>query len=317
MSTTPYGFVARIEAKPDKSQELSDLLTGALSLAQAETGTVRWHAAQTDPTCPAARCRARARGTRNARPVLKHATNSRRKAPRPWTYNDRQIASWEIRMDPSSGKSTGSRWAICSGLHAIAHRRSRRRPLLRPFHCGAAGPATGDPSARRIIPASRSATYWCSAGLIASLAGLGRRAINSDFHCATDARYAKDPLRVAALRRSSREIVDGARPILRAILRTPKSWAFSNAISSRSTNDKYRLDKAVSCIDGMPPRSLNQREPTGPDTPHAAAASSLVNPCAILTQNARSTSRRIGGHPGERIAGRPVRVVIHPEGLPI
>jgi len=23
MSTTPYGFVARIEAKPDKSQELS------------------------------------------------------------------------------------------------------------------------------------------------------------------------------------------------------------------------------------------------------------------------------------------------------
>ena len=50
MSTSPYGFVARIETKPDKSQELSDLLTGALSLAQAETGTVRWHAAQTGPT---------------------------------------------------------------------------------------------------------------------------------------------------------------------------------------------------------------------------------------------------------------------------
>jgi quinol monooxygenase YgiN len=50
MSTTPYGFVARIEAKPDKSQELSDLLTSALSLAEAESGTVRWHAAQTSPT---------------------------------------------------------------------------------------------------------------------------------------------------------------------------------------------------------------------------------------------------------------------------
>jgi hypothetical protein len=67
----------------------------------------------------------------------------------------------------------------------------------------------------------------------------------------------------------------------------------------------------------MPPRSLNQREPTGPDTPQATAASSLVNPCAMLTQNNRSKSRRIGGHPGERIPGRPVRATIHPSGLPI
>ena len=220
-------------------------------------------------------------------------------------------------MDPSSGNSMGSRWAICSGLHAVAHRRSCRRPLLRPFHCGAEGPEAGDPSARRIMPASRSATYSRSVAFSASLAGLGRRAISWAFHCATDARYAKDPLRVAALRRSSREIVDGARSILRAISRTLWFWAFSSAISSRSTNDKYRPDGAVSCIDAMPPRSLNQRVPTGPDTPQATAASSLVNPCAILTQNACSTSRRMGGHPGERIAGRPVRVVIQPEGLPI
>ena len=40
-------------------------------------------------------------------------------------------------------------------------------------------------------------------------------------------------------------------------------------------------------------------------------------PWRILTQNARSTSRRMGVHPGERIVGRPVRVVIQPEGLPI
>lgn len=50
MSPTPYAFVARIESKPERAQELSDLLTGALSLAEAETGTVRWHAAQTSPT---------------------------------------------------------------------------------------------------------------------------------------------------------------------------------------------------------------------------------------------------------------------------
>jgi transposase InsO family protein len=66
----------------------------------------------------------------------------------------------------------------------------------------------------------------------------------------------------------------------------------------------------------MPPRSRNHLLPTGPDTPHATAASSLVSPSAILRQNARSTSRRIGGRPGERIAGRPVLVVIHPAARP-
>jgi hypothetical protein len=59
------------------------------------------------------------------------------------------------------------------------------------------------------------------------------------------------------------------------------------------------------------------REPTGPDTPQAISASSLVNPSAIFHQNARSTSRRTGGRPGERIAGRPVNVTIHPAGLPM
>ena len=47
-----------------------------------------------------------------------------------------------------------------------------------------------------------------------------------------------EPLRVAALRRNSREIVDGDRPTRRAISRTPSFWARSSAISSRSTNDK-------------------------------------------------------------------------------
>jgi putative transposase len=88
-------------------------------------------------------------------------------------------------------------------------------------------------------------------------------------------------------------------------------------MSSRSLNDRYLADSGVSWIDGMPPRSRNQRAPTGPDVPHARAASSLDNPSAIFTQNSRSTSRRIGGRPGDRIAGRPVSVTIHPGGLPI
>lgn len=48
--STPYAFVARIEAKPEKAEEVSQLLTGALPLAQAEAGTVAWYAARTSET---------------------------------------------------------------------------------------------------------------------------------------------------------------------------------------------------------------------------------------------------------------------------
>jgi hypothetical protein len=99
--------------------------------------------------------------------------------------------------------------------------------------------------------------------------------------------------------------------------RTPWSCARNSAISSRSAKHKYLPDKGVSWIEGIPPPSRNQREPTGPDVPQAIAACSLDSPSAILTQNARSTSRRTGGRPGDRIAGRPVNVTIHPGGRPI
>src|SRR3954470_2035289 len=67
----------------------------------------------------------------------------------------------------------------------------------------------------------------------------------------------------------------------------------------------------------MPPRWRNHRDPTGPDTPTATAASSLVNPSAILAQKARSASRRGGGRPGDRIGARPVLVDIHAAVRPI
>ena len=47
---TPYAFVARIEAKPEKAEDVAALLTGALPLAQAEEGTVAWYAARTSAT---------------------------------------------------------------------------------------------------------------------------------------------------------------------------------------------------------------------------------------------------------------------------
>src|SRR6185312_7094773 len=47
---TPYAFVARLEAKPEKAEALASLLAGALPLAQAEAGTVAWYAARTSAT---------------------------------------------------------------------------------------------------------------------------------------------------------------------------------------------------------------------------------------------------------------------------
>src|ERR1700722_3514449 len=48
--STPYAFVAKLEAKPEKAEDVAALLAGALPLAEAEPGTVNWYAARTSPT---------------------------------------------------------------------------------------------------------------------------------------------------------------------------------------------------------------------------------------------------------------------------
>jgi hypothetical protein len=116
----------------------------------------------------------------------------------------------------------------------------------------------------------------------------------------------------AALRRSSREIVDGARATRRAISRTPCPWARQSAICSRSVNARYRPDsggaEGMRCDAGMPPASRNHRVPTAGDTPALTAASSLECPVAIAAQNRRCSSRRrTEGRPGERSFARPAR----------
>src|SRR3989449_6110934 len=163
-----------------------------------------------------------------------------------------------------------------------------------------------------IAPANRSCTYRCSSVLVASFAGLGRRAARSACHWAVVARYSKPPDRVAALRRSSREIVDGARASRRAISRTPWPWARQSAICSRSVNDRYRPDsggaEGIRCDAAMPPASRNHRVPTAGDTPALTAASSLECPVAIAAQTRRCFScRRTEGRPGERSFARPAR----------
>ena len=126
------------------------------------------------------------------------------------------------------------------------------------------------------------------------------------------ARYSSPPLRVAAFRRSSREIVDAARPSRRATSRTPCPCARHSAISSRSAKDKYRpeggFDDRPSVDGGMPPASRNQRDPTASDTPTPIAASQLDRPAAINAQKHRRSSRRATpGRPGEGHFARKAR----------
>ena len=168
------------------------------------------------------------------------------------------------------------------------------------------------------MPASRSCTYQRSSSCAASFATFGLFAFRSACHCAVVARYSSPPLRVAALRRSSREIVEGERLIRRAMSRSPKCWACKMAISSRSANDRERPDSGARLIGGMPPLSRNHFVPTGPDTPAASAASSLDNPQAIASQNRRWCSRRPAvGRPGDRIGGRLARYDRRRFGVPI
>src|SRR3954466_4915416 len=221
------------------------------------------------------------------------------------------MASWLIRIVPSPGKSSRSRREICRGLHALAQRRCCRRPWRRPFQV-TAGPAAAAPPGAATAPANRSRTYARSAEFVASFAGFGRRAARSACHWAVVARYSRPPPRVAALRRSSREIVDAARPSRRATSRTPCPCARHSATSSRSANDRYRpeggLDDRASVDGGMPPASRNHRAPTADDTPTPTAASSLDRPAAIAVQNRRRSSRRATpGRPGERDTPRPDR----------
>ncbi len=121
------------------------------------------------------------------------------------------------------------------------------------------------------------------------------------------------PLRVAALRRSSREIVDAERPICRAISRTPAPRACRIASSSRSARDRYRPECGFAdrpnIAGGMPPAFRNHLVPIACGTPAATAASSLAMPDAMPAQNRLRSSRpAAGGRPGDdNNRGRPDR----------
>ena len=91
------------------------------------------------------------------------------------------------------------------------------------------------------MPSKRSWTYWCSRGLVTSFAGFGLLATSSAFHCATDARYSSLPPRVAALRVSSRETVEGLRLMRHAVL------PYTNVLGPQQSNFFSLRERQISC----------------------------------------------------------------------
>src|SRR5664279_1738291 len=64
-----------------------------------------------------------------------------------------------MRISSSSGKSSGRRWAICSGLHEVHHRRCCLGPDRRPFHI-TSGPEIFTPFGPKGVKISGPEVIW-------------------------------------------------------------------------------------------------------------------------------------------------------------
>ncbi len=157
--TTRVGLLARIEAKPEHADDVEGLLTGALALAQEETGTTVWFALRLGPTtfgvfdafgsdeARTAHLQGRAGRWTTSGPAASAATASgRRSRPRPPTLGPR--ASKPARIEPRSGSTRGLER---SGRPQGRSPRSGRRP--RPARGGASPSVTGRAAAGLPSPA--------------------------------------------------------------------------------------------------------------------------------------------------------------------
>src|SRR3954449_11665935 len=131
-----------------------------------------------------------------------------------------------------------------------------------------------------------------------SLNGLGRRARSPARLCAAYGAYLARPARPATgpLRRSSRLIVDGARPSWAAIARLDAPARCRSAICRRSSSDRYLADTPRGAGGGGPPESRRHRYPCRRFTPTASQACEEDAPDVTSSQNRCCRSSRTRRH---------------------
>src|SRR3954452_18219802 len=141
----------------------------------------------------------------------------------------------------------------------------------------------------------------CTASAIrasSSLNGLGRRARSPARVCAAYGADLGRPARPGAgpLRRSSRLIVDGARPSWAAIARLDAPARCRSAICRRSSSDRYLADTTRGAGGGCPPESRRHRYPCRRFTPTASQACEEDAPDVTSSQNRCCRSSRTRRH---------------------
>src|SRR3954449_10008111 len=157
-----------------------------------------------------------------------------------------------------------------------------------------------------------------------SLNGLGRRARSPARLCAAYGAYLVRLARPAAgtgpLRRSSRLIVDGARPSRAAIVRIDAPARSRSAICSRSSSDRYLADTTRGADGGRPPEARRHRYPCRRSTPTASQACEKADPDITSSQNrccrssrTRRDSETTTTPPARRVLRRPSERAAHLE----
>ena len=220
---------------------------------------------------------------------------------------DRLVARSSI--DSSSGKSTRSRLAICSGLYDRGPAAVLAAPVPRADPPHLPGPDRAMPLGRLISPASHyhrrpGAAGWQHAGDLRGAQHAGRRATGRSWPDTPSARHGSRRCGAAPWRWS-----EGDRPAACGLAHPDLfgRGGWRSLLARRTTGSGP--DSGARPRVGMPPPSRNQRDPTAGDTPAATPASSLVRTRWRSPTRTAAGARVVatGGRPGERIAGRPAR----------
>ena len=263
-------------------------------------------------TMPSRRCRARARGTRRARPVRRQATSSRcsaAAAPDIQRLVDRLVRDPHRLIGGEVDRQPAGDLLRAPGGGPAPVLAARLVPALPPC---ARGPAMTWPSGARITPASRSCTYWRNGSFDASRAVRGAQPGDRG---AT----ARSPPGRPACRPGCRRCAAAPGDRGRRAAQMPGDLPHPVAVSAA---DSDLLPLTEGQVTARMRQEIRRRhaatlaEPPRPDrrrhARHHPGILARSTPAIAAQNRCRCSRRATGGRPGDRIPGRPVAAAAHP-----